>query len=110
MSALLFTRAYLSLQVFPAAFGINGILRPNAHLTALGFPIPNETSQNQSYKLSQALMLIWGVRNLSISFLGYLVWTTGDAQLMAKALVPTIAIATMDGTVSRLLIEGGAAQ
>lgn len=110
MSIQLFTQAYFAVNLFPIGFGINGLFRPNAHLRALGFPVPNKMTENQSYKLSNALMRIWSVRNLSISFLGILVWSTGDARLMAKALVPAIAIATMDGFVSRLLIGGGETQ
>ncbi|KJZ74460.1 hypothetical protein HIM_06056 [Hirsutella minnesotensis 3608] len=103
----IFFRISLALSVTPILFGINGMLRPNAHLRALNFPAHTEP---QAKKLNHALMRIWGIRNLSVGFLLTLIWTTGDERLMGKALCAGLALPITDGFVSRRLIGGGELQ
>lgn len=102
-----FFRVSLALSVVPLLFGINGMLRPEAHLKSLEFPLPTEP---QARRLSYALVRIWAIRNLCVGFLLSLIWTTGNEKLMAWGLGAGMAMATTDGFVSRLLIGGGETQ
>lgn len=85
-------------------FGFNGMLRPDNHLQALGFPLHSEP---KAQKLNHALMRIWGIRNISVGFLLTMIWSTGNEQLMARCLGAMLAIPLTDGFVSRALIGGG---
>ncbi|KAK0392598.1 hypothetical protein NLU13_2093 [Sarocladium strictum] len=85
------------------AFGVNGMLNPNGHLRALHFPLHTETT---AQKLNHALMRIWGIRNISVAYLFFLLWSTGDEVLMARGLLAGLAIAVTDGFVSRALTGG----
>ena len=95
----------LSLFLFP--LGLNASFRPEAHLTALEFPIPKDA---EAKKFAYALMRIWGIRNISVGLLLTLIWSSGDEKLMAKALGVTILLPVTDGFVSRIIIGGGETQ
>jgi hypothetical protein len=88
-------------------FGSNAMLRPDAHLKSLGFPVH---TQPQAQKLNYALMRIWGVRNLTVGSLLILIWTAGNEKLMAKALCAALVMPITDGFVSRSLTGGGELQ
>lgn len=102
-----FQLATYSMLGMVGLFGLNATFRPNNHLGQLGFPVPTEP---EARRFSQALMRIWGIRNICICFMGTLICRTGDEKLMATSLTAGIAIATVDGWVSRGLIGGGEAQ
>ncbi|KAJ3499173.1 hypothetical protein NLG97_g536 [Lecanicillium saksenae] len=107
MSHLYFANASLFLSTGLVLLGLNGMIRPEAHLGALQFRVPADPTAK---KLSYALMRIWGVRNITVGSLLTLIWKTGDEKLLATGLGAGVALATTDGFVSRLLIGGGATQ
>ncbi|KAJ4243830.1 hypothetical protein NW762_014708 [Fusarium torreyae] len=97
----------LGLGLMLVSLGLNATVRPNAHLKSLEFPVPTEP---QAKKFSQALMRIWGIRNITVGLLISLIWTTRDEVLMGKALLATIGMPITDGFVSRIVIGGGELQ
>ena len=107
MSHPLLYKSSLAISLIPALFGLNGMFRPDAHLRALYFPAHSDPT---AHKLSHALMRIWAIRNLSISFLLSIVWSVGDEKLMGTAMGAGLAICITDGFVSRALIGGGEGQ
>lgn len=107
MAHPIFFHPGLALGVVLLSFGLNAMLRPNAHLRSLEFPVPTEP---QAKRLSHALMRIWGIRNLSVGSLLALIWITGDENLMGKSLCVGLALPITDGFVSRSLIGGGELQ
>lgn len=107
MSHPYFFRASLAMSIVLVLLGINALLRPDAHLKALGFPAHTEP---KAKNLNLALMRIWGIRNVSIGFLLTLIWSYGNEKMMGAALCAGLAISTTDGFVSRLLIGGGEGQ
>lgn len=107
MSHPYFANASLFLSTGLVLLGLNGMIRPEAHLAALQFPVPVEP---QAKKLSYALMRIWGVRNIAVGSLLSLIWRTGDERMLATGLAAGVALATTDGFVSRMLTGGGATQ
>ena len=100
-------RGSLILGALPIFFGINGMLRPEAHLSSLLLPLHTEP---EARKLDYALMRIWGIRNISVGFLLVLIWTLGDERIMGTALCAGLAVSLTDGFVSRALIGGGELQ
>ena len=104
----LFLHASLGLSLILGSFGLNGLFRPDAHLEALGFP--QQPTNPQAQKLNYALMRIWGIRNITVSSLLAVIWYTGDANLMGRALCAVMGIPIVDGFVSRGLIGGGETQ
>ncbi|KAF5700445.1 integral membrane protein [Fusarium globosum] len=97
----------LGLGLMIVGLGLNATLRPNDHLQRLEFPIPTEPLAK---KFSLALMRIWGIRNITVGVLISIIWTTGDENLMAKALSAALAMPVTDGFVSRIIIGGGETQ
>ncbi|KAF5966108.1 integral membrane protein [Fusarium bulbicola] len=97
----------LGLGLMLVGLGLNATLRPNNHLKSLEFPIPTEPLAK---KFSLALMRIWGIRNITVGVLISIIWTTGDENLMAKALSAALAMPITDGFVSRIIIGGGETQ
>ncbi|KAI1053484.1 hypothetical protein LB506_012489 [Fusarium annulatum] len=97
----------LGLGLMIVGLGLNATLRPNDHLQRLEFPIPSEPLAK---KFSLALMRIWGIRNITVGVLISIIWTTGDENLMAKALSAALAMPITDGFVSRIIIGGGETQ
>ncbi|KAF5975583.1 hypothetical protein FCOIX_7623 [Fusarium coicis] len=97
----------LGLGLMLVGLGLNATLRPNDHLQRLEFPIPTEPLAK---KFSLALMKIWGIRNITVGVLISVIWTTGDENLMAKALSAALAMPVTDGFVSRIIIGGGETQ
>jgi len=81
-------------------FGLNATFRPDAHLRFLKFPVLTEPTAK---KLNSALMSIWGIRNISVSLLLFLIWAQKDESLMAKAMAIAMTIPFVDGFVSRRL-------
>ncbi|KAF5023433.1 hypothetical protein F66182_4533 [Fusarium sp. NRRL 66182] len=104
MAHPLIFHASLGLGLMLVSLGLNAIVRPDAHLRNLEFPVQSET---QARGLSHALMRIWGVRNISVGLMIGLIWTTNDETLMAKGLCAALPLPIMDGFVSRMLIGGG---
>ncbi|KAF5532760.1 hypothetical protein FNAPI_12869 [Fusarium napiforme] len=84
----------LGLGLMLVGLGLNATLRPNDHLQRLEFPIPTEPLAK---KFSLALMKIWGIRNITVGALISIIWTTGNENLMAKALSAAIAMPITDG-------------
>ena len=114
-----FTYSTIGLAVMLLGLGMNAILRPDAHLASLEFPVysPKSTmdskatdSQTQLRKLSHALMRIWGVRNITFGTILAFIWVNGNPELMGKAISVSILLPLMDGWVSRKLIGGGELQ
>jgi hypothetical protein len=95
----------LSAMVF--GFGLSATFRPDAHLTFLGFPAHTEPTAK---KLNSAMMSIWGIRNITIGLLLFLITAQKDENLMAKATAVLVPLPVVDGLVSRRLIGGGELQ
>ncbi|KAG9254787.1 uncharacterized protein F5Z01DRAFT_636252 [Emericellopsis atlantica] len=93
--------ATAALSTVLMGFGLSATFRPDGHLRSLGFPVHTEPTAK---KLNSALMSIWGIRNISVSLLLFLIWAQKDESLMAKAMGIVIAIPFVDGFVSRRLI------
>ncbi|KPI42265.1 uncharacterized protein AB675_9531 [Cyphellophora attinorum] len=103
----IFMYSALGMGLILGGFGLNGSFRPDAHLVALGFPAHTDP---KAQKLNYALMRIWGIRNIAVSALVTLIWSTGNERLMAQALCAVLPIPIVDGFVSRALIGGGEGQ
>ncbi|KAF5542364.1 hypothetical protein FPHYL_11548 [Fusarium phyllophilum] len=97
----------LGLGLMLVGLGLNATLRPNDHLQRLEFPIPTEPLAK---KFSLALMKTWGIRNITVGVLISIIWTTGNENLMAKALTAALAMPITDGFMSRIIIGGGETQ
>ncbi|KAF5704606.1 isoamyl alcohol oxidase [Fusarium mundagurra] len=92
----------LGLGLMLVGLGLNATLRPNDHLQRLEFPIPTEPLAK---KFSLALMKLWGIRNITVGVLISIIWTTGDENLMAKALSATLAMPITDGNLNMRLLS-----
>lgn len=99
-----FAYGTLAISLLPACFGVNAILWPEAALKTAQFPVP---TQPESRKLTASLMRIYGIRNLAVSFLMTLIWSTGNERLMGAGLSAGLVICIGDGFVSRSQIGGG---
>lgn len=98
--------ASLALPLLLLGFSANAFLRPDAHLTSLGFPLYTPSQNPEAAGLNLALMRIWGVRNFAVGSILVLIWRTGDEKLMAKATAVGGVLAVVDGWVSRGLGSG----
>lgn len=95
----------LALAMLPAVFGTNALLRPEAALfSAFNFPL---TKEPQARDVTKSLVRVYGVRNISVSYLLVLIWSTGDDRLKARGLLAGLAICLGDGFISRQLIGRG---
>lgn len=99
-----FSRAYIAVSLFPAVFGLNALLRPEAALQSVQFPVPANPVDR---KLSRSLMRIYGIRNVGVSYLLALLWSKGDTKYMGLGLISAIAMTITDGVVSKMQIGGG---
>lgn len=99
-----FSHGTLVFGLLPAVFGFNALLRPEAALRGVEFPVP---TQPESRKLTASLMRIYGIRNVAVSYLLTLIWSTGNEKLMGAGLVAGLAMIFTDGLVSKSLIGGG---
>jgi hypothetical protein len=85
-------------------FGLNALIRPEAALRSVEFPVP---AQPESRKLTASLMRIYGIRNVAVSYLLTLIWSTGSEKLMGAGLVAGLAMCCTDGVISKAQIGGG---
>lgn len=99
-----FSHGALAVGLLPAVFGLHALVKPEAVLKSINFPVP---TQPESRKLTASLMRIYGIRNVAISYLLTLIWTTGNQRLMATGLVAGLAMTITDGFVSISQIGGG---
>lgn len=104
MPHLYTSRVGLALAMIPAVFGANALLRPEAALASVQFPVPSDA---QSRKLTGSLMRIYGFRNVAISYLLALIWSTGDNKLQGYGLAVGLGMSLVDGLISRHQIGGG---
>ena len=99
-----FYRGALVFGLIPSIFGLNSLLRPEAALKSVEFPVPTDP---ESRNLVFALMRIYGIRNVVASYAFTLIWWTGNRRLLGTALFGAIAMIITDGAVSKALIGGG---
>ncbi|KAJ3529567.1 hypothetical protein NM208_g9697 [Fusarium decemcellulare] len=97
-------RGALVVGVLPAFFGLSAMLRPEATLTGAEFTVPQDP---EARKLVFGLMRIYGVRNLSVSFLMAILWSIGNRKLFGLALFGGLAMCITDGFVSKAVVGHG---
>ncbi|KAJ4265045.1 hypothetical protein NW762_005289 [Fusarium torreyae] len=98
-----FYRGGFILSLIPGYFGLNSMLRPEAMMKAVEFPVPTDP---QNRKLTFALMRIYGSRNVVIAYLFALNALNGDKRHMGLGMIGTLFMLVTDGLVSRSLIGG----
>ncbi|CAM1511177.1 Fc.00g086900.m01.CDS01 [Cosmosporella sp. VM-42] len=99
-----FSRGAIAVSMVPAVFGANAILRPDAALQSVQFPVPSDP---EARRLARGLMRIYGIRNVAVSYLSILIWSTGDPKLLGMGLFTGLAMCITDGLVSKWLVGGG---
>lgn len=99
-----FSHAALAVALLPGLFGLNALLRPEATLAGAQIPVP---PQPEPRKLARTLMRFFGVRNIAISYLLTLVWSSGNERLVGLSLFAGIWMSISDGLISRWQIGGG---
>ncbi|KAJ3468249.1 hypothetical protein MRS44_002314 [Fusarium solani] len=87
-------RGALVIGLLPSLFGLNALLRPEASLKYVEFPVPEDP---ESRKLVFGLMRIYGIRNVVVSFALALIWLTGNKRLVGLGLVGGLSMAIADG-------------
>ncbi|KAJ4184915.1 hypothetical protein FALCPG4_002419 [Fusarium falciforme] len=97
-------RGALVIGFLPSFFGLNALLRPEASLKSVEFPVPEDPELR---KLVFGLMRIYGIRNVVVSFAFTLIWLTGNKRLVGLGLVGALSMAITDGLVSKSVTGGG---
>lgn len=97
-------RGALAIGLLPAFFGLNSLLRPEASLKAVEFPVPTDP---ESRKLVFGLMRIYGIRNVVVSFALTLIWLTGNKRFVGLGLLGALSMVITDGLVSKSVTGGG---
>ncbi len=100
-------RGALGIALLPGFFGLNALLRPEAALRSVQFPVPSATADPQSRKLVRGLMRIYGIRNVVFTYFLTLTWYRGDVRLLGFGLLGALPLVLTDGLVSREIIGGG---
>jgi hypothetical protein len=97
--------SYASLAVAfgPTVFGLAALLRPDATMAAAHFPT---TTQLETRNTARTVFRVYGSRNLAVSYLLYLIWTTGNQRLMGYSLFAALGMITFDGFAVRGLTGG----
>jgi hypothetical protein len=98
-----FYRGAFALSLVPGMFGLSAMIRPEATLKMIEFPVPTEP---QSRKLAMSLSRLHGARNIVISYLFVNNALSGDRRLMGMGMIGTLFMLLVDGFVSRSLIGG----
>jgi hypothetical protein len=98
-----FYRGAFALSLVPGMFGLSAMIRPEATLKMIEFPIPPEP---QSRKLALSLSRLHGARNIVISYLFVNNALSGDRRLMGMGMIGTLFMLLVDGFVSKSLIGG----
>lgn len=99
-----FYRGALVVGLMPAFFGLNSMLRPEAALKSVEFPVPQDP---ESRNLAFALMRIYGIRNIVVSYVFTLIWLNGNRRLLGLSLIGALAMCITDGFVSKALLGSG---
>lgn len=95
----------LALALLPAAFGTTALLYPDAALSAVfRFPAPQDAT---AQKLTSSIMRVYGLRNIAVSYLLALIWSTGNDKLKGRGLFVGLLLCVGDGMISRHLIGEG---
>ncbi|KAJ6780522.1 hypothetical protein PWT90_09456 [Aphanocladium album] len=97
MPSQLTSRLGLAMAMLPAFFGVRALFWPRAALLAFGFPLPDGA---QDRSLTLALMRVYGIRNIAVSHLLALLWSTGNDALKGLGLLAGIAMCFTDGLMS----------
>lgn len=93
----------LTLAMLPAFFGIRALLMPEDALLAFRFSTPSAPGART---LTRSLVRIYGIRNVAVSYLLALLWSTGDDKLKGLGLLAGIAMCFTDGLMS-IHVRGG---
>ncbi|KAF4416975.1 hypothetical protein F53441_14543, partial [Fusarium austroafricanum] len=96
-------RGAFALSFVPGLIGMMGMLRPEATLKMVQFPVPVDPPTK---KLALSLIRLHGARNIVISYLFINNAMTGDKKLMGMGLIGTLFMLATDGFVSKSLIGG----
>lgn len=99
-----FARGALTIGMVPGLLGLNALLRPNAVLEETKFPASAEPAAR---KTPLGLLQIYGIRNVSVSYLLYLLWSTGDEKLFGMGMLAGVAMTFTDGLVFKAVTGGG---
>ncbi|RMJ16209.1 hypothetical protein CDV36_004146 [Fusarium kuroshium] len=97
-------RGALIIGLLPSFFGLNSLLRPEASLKSVEFPVPTDP---ESRKLVFGLMRIYGIRNVVVSFALTLIWLTGNKRFVGLGLLGALSMVITDGLVSKSVTGGG---
>ncbi|KAF5573319.1 integral membrane protein [Fusarium pseudoanthophilum] len=89
-----FYRGAIVISAVPGLIGINSMLRPEATLKIVKFPIPVDP---QSRKTCLSLARLQGARNIVISYLFINNALTGDKKLMGMGLLGALFMLATDG-------------
>ncbi|KAF4339869.1 integral membrane protein [Fusarium beomiforme] len=93
-----FYRGAFVISAIPGLIGINSMLRPEATLKLVKFPIPAEP---QSRNVCLSLARLQGARNIVVSYLFINNALTGDRKLMGMGLLGALFMLLTDGFIRR---------
>lgn len=96
--------ASLAVGLIPGLLGMKALVNPASVMQSAKFPEP---AQPEAKKLAHALMRLYGVRNIFVSFLLATVWSTRDERLMGTGMIGALFMCISDGLISQSLIGGG---
>lgn len=99
-----FSYGALVISIVPGLFGLSALIQPEATLKLIEFP---QAATPQDKRLTASVMRIYGTRNIAISYLLALIWSTNGPEVMALGLFVGLWMATADGLISKRLTGGG---
>lgn len=104
MPAAFFPYATLTIGLVPSLFGLHALIRPASVTKAFGLAFP---TQPEARKATATFVRIYGIRNIAVSYLLTLIWSTGDRRLMAASSFAALAMCIGDGLLSKVVLGGG---
>ena len=86
-------------------FGINAILRPKSGLSFFELPYP--TFSPAQKQLADALLAVYGVRDIFMGLAMYAVAYCGDRKTLGFVVLAAAAVAFADGAVCKVMVGQG---
>ena len=83
--------------VISTLIGINAVLRPRSALKIFDFKLPDDP---KSHQLIDALLLIYGARDIGLGLLTLIVWYHGDRTALGWSVLIGSSVPVADGIVS----------
>ncbi|KAK2606479.1 hypothetical protein QQS21_003172 [Conoideocrella luteorostrata] len=99
-SQTLIHRGTLVFGTLPVFLGLNALIRPEAALKAIDFPIPPDGKAQETVF---SIIRFYGIRNIAIGYSTILIGIAGNRRLLALNLIGGLAISLVDGFVIKSL-------